>query len=290
MRMYHEVAGDGGSDILGQVGKMMERLAGRLSLIKSVIAVASPKGGVGKSTVAAHLAASLARRGARVGALDADLYGSSLPRLLAPEFIGANATRGEEGLFPIAGVFGVRVMSLDYLTGYGARASVAWAGAGGSITRGPVEASALRELLADTQWGELDYLIVDTPPSVGRLGDLTALVPSLAGVVLVSAPTLLAYQVTLKSIERVRALGVPLLGLVENMRGFTCDLCGAANRINVEGEMGETLSIMGVPALGALPYDQRLLKPAGEAGPIEAVERIADALLAKIGGHAAARA
>jgi len=290
MRMYHDVAGDGGSDIIGQVGKMMERLAGRLSTIKSVIAVASPKGGVGKSTVAAHLAASLARRGARVGALDTDLYGSSLPRLLAPEFAGANAVRGDDGLIPIAGAHGVRVMSLDYLTGYGARASVAWAGATSSITRGPVETSALRELLADTQWGELDYLIVDTPPSVGRLGDVTALIPSLAGVALVTTPTQLSYQVTLKSIERVRALGVPLLGLIENMRGFMCAQCGAPNPVNVEADMGETLSLMGVPPLGALPYDQRLLKPAGEAGPIEAVERIADNLLARIGEHASARA
>src|SRR3972149_4165485 len=176
--------------------------------VRQIIAVASGKGGVGKSTVAVHLALALAEAGARVGLLDADFYGPNVPQMLGS--VGQPAVRNNR-LAPIE-TRGLQVMSFAYLIESGR--AVIW--------RGPLLISAIQQMLFDVDWGELDYLIVDLPPGTGDVPlSLVQLVP-LAGIVVVTTPQNIAVAAVLRCIEFFQVTGAPVLGVVENMSYLQC--------------------------------------------------------------------
>ena len=195
-----------------------ERRPGRSSLplpgVKHIVAVASGKGGVGKSTVACNLAVGLARLGLKVGVLDADLFGPSMPKLFG---LSAKPEIGPDGqkLIPLE-AFGVRVMSIGFLIEEGA--PVIW--------RGPMVMSALNQLLREVAWGELDVLVVDMPPGTGDTQLTMAQNVPLSGAVIVSTPQDLALIDARRGIAMFKQVQVPLLGIVENMSYFLCPHCG----------------------------------------------------------------
>jgi len=200
--------------------------------VRNAIAVASGKGGVGKSTVSANMAVALAQSGARVGLMDADIYGPNIPTMMGVHDIPAS--KGNK-LLP-ADAFGVKLMSMGFLVKPGQPL----------IWRGPMLNSAIRQFLSDVEWGELDYLIIDLPPGTGDVP--LSLVQSLplSGVVIVTLPQAVSLEDASRGLEMFRSLKVPILGIIENMRG---EFFGSGG--------GEDLArIANVPFLGAVPMEQ----------------------------------
>ncbi|MGH2442998.1 MAG: Mrp/NBP35 family ATP-binding protein [Chloroflexota bacterium] len=234
--------------------------AGQINLptVRNIIAVGSGKGGVGKSTVAANLATALATTGARVGLLDADVYGPSVPAMMGSH-TGARVV--EKTLIPNE-AHGVKLMSLGFLTD--SDKPVIW--------RGPMVGQAIKQMLSDVQWGELDYLLVDLPPGTGD-APLTLIqsIP-LSGVVVVTTPQDVALGIATKALTMFRNLRVPVLGIVENMSGFECPGCGLVSHI-FSGGGGEAASrALQVPFLGAIPLDEQIRISGDEGTPIPARE------------------
>lgn len=260
MKKYSDLEGDGGSGIVEQVAEMAAGVNRRMEKIRHQVAIVSGKGGVGKSVVTANIAATMAGNGYRVGVLDADINGSSIPHLLGVK--ESEPERGKDGISPLTGINGIKVMSIDFMLDgrEGPAQSHTWIG--------PIEATALRELLADTEWGELDYLFIDTPPVLSRVNDLSGFLPGLSGALLVTIPSEISYKIVLKTIARVKELGIPIIGLVENMKGYACVHCGGHNKLFEGDDMKEAISYM-VPYLGAIPFadSSRLVEDAA-AGPL----------------------
>ena len=220
MKKYRDIIGDGGSNIVGQVEAQQARLGARLREVKSIIAVVSGKGGVGKSSITANLAGAFALAGARVGVLDADLNGPSMATMLGVR--GRTLAVGAAGVEPPAGALGIRVMSIDLLLADDAT-PVTWdapSQAEAHTWRGTMEANALREFLADTAWGPLEVLLIDLPPGTDRLATIAGLVPVLSGTVVVTIPSDVAHLIVRKSLTVARAAPAPVLGLIENMAGM----------------------------------------------------------------------
>jgi ATP-binding protein involved in chromosome partitioning len=219
VRGYAEVSHETGSELLEQVLGQRARVSARLDTIGAVIAVASGKGGVGKSAVTANLAVSLARRGARVGVVDADLNGPSLGRMLG--LLGSKLVDGSEGVLPPAGADGVLGMSSELLLQEDA--PLRWKGPDSDrfIWQGVTEAAMLREFLSDVVWGELDYLLVDIPPGTDKIERFLDLVPTPAGVLVVTIPSEVALSVVSRSVTSLREAGVESIGIVGNMSGYT---------------------------------------------------------------------
>lgn len=267
MKRYRDLAGDGGSDIVGQVAARDARLQTRLATIRRTVAIVSGKGGVGKSSVTANLAAALAGRGLAVGALDADLNGPSLAKMLGVR--GQTLRVTDAGVEPATSAAGIRVLSMDLLLPSD-ETPVVWNAPTQSEAhtwRGSMEGTVLREFLSDTRWGMLDVLLVDLPPGADRLPTLAGLVPGLAGAVVVTIPSEVSHLVVKKSISLARAAGVPLLGLVENMAGYTCPTCGALGPL-FDGPGGEvTARQLAIPFLGPVPFDPRLARAADQGRP-----------------------
>ncbi len=223
MKRYTDIAGDGGSNILGQVAQKRERLAERLRSVKWFIAVLSGKGGVGKSSVTVNLAAALAARGHAVGILDADLNGPSIAKMLG---VRAQFPRlGAGGVEPVVGPAGIRLLSMDLFLPSDAtplqwraptqQNSFVW-----SATQ---EMTALREFLTDTLWGELDFLLLDLPPGTDRMSNVLGLLPEGTGALIVSIPSEVSHLVVKKSITMARnLLNAPMVGLLENMGAYVC--------------------------------------------------------------------
>ena len=222
--------------------------------VKSAIAVGAGKGGVGKSSVAAYLAYGLARAGSLVGLMDADVYGPSIPHLL-----GTKERPGIVGnrIMPVE-VDGLKVMSMGFLVPSGE--AVIW--------RGPMLHAALTQFLRDTEWGELDYLIIDLPPGTGDVAlSLSQLLP-LTGAVIVGTPQDVALLDVVKAVGMFRKLDVDVLGMVENMSYFVCSQCGARHDIFGSGGAKRKAQELRVPFLGEIPIvpELRILADAGQIG------------------------
>jgi len=222
--------------------------------VRHIIAVASGKGGVGKSTVAVNLAVALAKDGARVGLLDADIYGPSIPVML-----GIQRQPFHEGgkILPIE-AHGIVAMSLGFLmpdTG----TPVIW--------RGPMVGGAVRQMLADVAWGDLDYLIVDLPPGTGDAQLTLAQVVPLTGVVIVLTSQDVAVNIASKALAMFRRLNVPVLGVVENMSTFVCPHCGETTNIFTRGGGQAAAQALGVPFLGSIPLDPSIVEHGDRGTP-----------------------
>jgi len=255
IRTYHEIE-NAGSDLGDQVAAQQTRVEARLALVHDVVGIMSGKGGVGKSLLTAALATLAARRGRRVGVLDADLNGPSMGRMLGcPR--GPLAER-PDGIDPASTPCGALVMSMDLLLD--ADMALHWKEPDGAafVWRGVQERGAVREFLADVGWGELDLLLVDLPPGVGRLAELHELVPELSGVLAVTIPSAASRDAVARSLELAARRRIPLLGLVENLRGYRCDGCGDVGAL-FGGDAAERLARrFDVPVLGGLPFDPTL--------------------------------
>jgi len=225
--------------------------------IESVIAVASGKGGVGKSTTAVNLALALRDLGLKVGVLDADIYGPSMPRLLAvktkPETIDGRTLRPVEA-------YGMKVMSIGFLVDE--ETPMIW--------RGPMVMSAITQMLREVEWGTLDVLVVDMPPGTGDAQLTLAQQVPLAGAVIVSTPQDLALIDARRGIAMFRRVDVPVLGLVENMSYFLCPHCGKRTDIFSHGGAKAEAEKTGVPFLGEVPLDAEIRETSDSGLPVVA--------------------
>lgn len=265
IRGYNEVDG-GSSDLLDQVVAQRARLSERLSSVRHVVAVASGKGGVGKSVVTANLAAVLASRGRSVGALDADLNGPTLARMLGAERAGLVVTG--DGVRPAPAAAGVGVVSMDLLLSAD-DAPVRWQepAEGAFIWQSTLETGALREFLADVEWGTLDYLLIDLPPGTDKLGRLLELLPGLGAALLVTTPSDAARFVVAKSVRLVQDAGVPVVGLAANMSTYTCPDCGRADPLFAADGARRLSDETGVPIWAEVPFDPRLAAQTDAGAP-----------------------
>ncbi len=227
--------------------------------VASVIAVASGKGGVGKSTTAANLAVAMAQTGARVGLLDADIYGPSIPRMMGLAGYKPEIDYEHKTFYPLEN-YGVKTISIGYLVEE--KQAMIW--------RGPMVAGALSQLLTDVVWGELDYLFVDMPPGTGDVQlTLTQKVP-VTGAVLVTTPQDIALLDCRKGIEMFKKANVAPLGIVENMSQFICPHCGESSPIFAEGG-AQRLSIeYNCDVLARIPLDIAIRKQSDEGTPVVA--------------------
>lgn len=225
----------------------IEKIAPKYGHVERVIAVMSGKGGVGKSTVSALLAVALARAGWRVGILDADITGPSIPRMF-----GLNGGIGPApagGIMPATAELGVKVISLNLLLPR-EDDPVIW--------RGPLIAGTVKQFWEEVAWGELDGVVVDLPPGTGDVPLTVMQVIPLNGIVIVSSPQDLALMVVRKAIKMARTLGVPLLGLVENMSYTLCPGCGEKIRLFGPSRVAEVAGEEGIPCTAVLPLDPAL--------------------------------
>src|SRR5512140_2040825 len=220
-----------------------KRISGKLDIpVRSTIAVASGKGGVGKTTVSVNLAIALAQSGAKVGLMDADIYGPNIPIMM-----GVNEqprATADQRILPLE-AYGVKLMSMGFLVP--PDQAVIW--------RGPMLHSAIRQFLSDVDWGDLDYLVIDLPPGTGDVQlTLTQSVPLTGGVV-VATPQDVALADVVKGVTMFRKLEVPVIGVVENMSYFLCPHCGERTEIFAHGGAHKMAEKLDVPFLGEIPLD-----------------------------------
>ena len=232
--------------------------ADKIPDVRYVIAVASGKGGVGKSTVSANLALALAALGHTVGLLDADIYGPSQQIMMGT---GDNPVGDPEGkIHPVEAPGGVKVMSFGFLVD--PDQPVIW--------RGPMLQKALEQFVGDVLWGELDYLVVDLPPGTGDVALTLCQNVPMAGVVIVTTPQDVALVDARKSLHMFRKLEVPVLGIVENMSVYECPECGHIEHIFGAGGGRRTAEELGVPLLGSIPLDPAIVTGGDSGNPVVA--------------------
>ncbi|MGH8516584.1 MAG: iron-sulfur cluster carrier protein ApbC, partial [Panacagrimonas sp.] len=252
--------------------------AGALPGVRNIIAVASAKGGVGKSTVAANLALALRDEGARVGVLDADIYGPSQPRMLGAELVteAAPGTRREP-----AEAHGLQVMSIGFFARD--RQPMIW--------RGPMVTQALLHLLRETAWKDLDYLVIDLPPGTGDIQLTLAQQVPISGAIVVTTPQDIALIDAIRGLEMFQQVRIPVLGVVENMSGFCCPQCGARTDIFGSGGGAWMSNEHGVELLGQVPLVSSIREDADAGCPTVAREpdSAASAVYRAIARRAAAR-
>ncbi|MCC5968556.1 MAG: Mrp/NBP35 family ATP-binding protein [Pararhodobacter sp.] len=234
-------------------GPQVKVLAG----VRHVIAVASGKGGVGKSTTAVNLALALRAQGRKVGILDADIYGPSLPTLLGLH--GKPRMADGRKLRPMD-AYGLKAMSMGLLVD--AETAMVW--------RGPMVMSAITQMLADVDWGVLDVLVVDMPPGTGDAQLALAQGTQLAGAIIVSTPQDLSLIDARRGITMFRKVDVPILGIIENMAHFICPDCGAKHAIFGQGGAQAEAARLGVPFLGAVPLTMELRQSSDAGQPVVA--------------------
>ena len=228
-----------------------------LADVKAVVVVLSGKGGVGKSTVSANLAAGLAMSGLKVGLLDVDVHGPSIPRLL--KLTGSRPSADAGKLLPVEWDWNLAVMSLGFLLP-GKDDAVIW--------RGPAKAGVIKQLAEDVAWGERDVLVVDCPPGTGDepLSVLQIFGPT-AMAVLVTSPQDVAVDDVRRSVTFCRQLGNPILGVIENLSGFVCPSCGAVHDIFCAGGGTRLAEAMQIPFLGRIPIDPEVAR-SGDDGDV----------------------
>src|SRR5450631_2783739 len=255
--------------------------------VGAIIAVASGKGGVGKSTTAVNLALGLRDLGLRVGVLDADIYGPSIPKLFAIK--GKPKTMGGTRLIPMDG-YGLKVMSIGFLIEE--ETPMIW--------RGPMVMSALTQMLREVDWGELDIMVVDMPPGTGDAQLTMAQQVPLKGAVIVSTPQDLALIDARRGIAMFRRVNVPVLGIIENMSYFLCPQCGTRSDIFGHGGARHEAERLGVPFLGEVPLEMSIRETSDAGLPIVATKpdspqaaayrAIAARVRGELGGRAATKA
>lgn len=223
-----------------------------LDSVAQVIAVASGKGGVGKSTVSTNLAVALAAEGNKVGLLDADIYGPSQPGMLGAQRKQLDIVN--ERLEPIT-IHNVKFVSMGSLI----------ADDGPVVWRAPMATKMIMQFLNLVNWGELDYLVIDLPPGTGDVQLTLAQQAALTGAIIVTTPQNVALGVAKKGLKMFEQVNVPILGIVENMSGFTCSHCGEVTEIFMEGGGKKLAEETGLPYLGAIPLDPKIVQ-SGESG------------------------
>ncbi|HEY3333135.1 MAG TPA: iron-sulfur cluster carrier protein ApbC [Capsulimonadaceae bacterium] len=224
--------------------------------VRNIIAVASGKGGVGKSTVSANLACALAQTGAKVGLLDADIYGPSIPLIMGVEDAQVGVDESKERIIPVER-YGVKIISMGFLQR--STAAVIW--------RGPMVSKAIQQFLRDVVWGEIDYLVVDLPPGTGDAQLTLAQAIPLTGAVVVMTPQDVAASVAVKAIAMFRRMDVPILGIVENMSYFHCPTCNTRHDIFSHGGGHQAADALECPFLGEIPLDAQIRAEADEGTP-----------------------
>ena len=236
-----------------------QRLESQISRIKHKIAVISGKGGVGKSTVTVNLAMAFAmhRYSNSVGILDADIHGPCVPKMLGLR--GQRLPSGPMGILPVTGPLGIKVVSMDFLLPSD-EAPVIW--------RGPLKMKAIQQFLFDITWGELEFLFIDLPPGTGDEPlSVMQLIPDLDGVIIVTIPSEVSQVVVKKAVTFARQVGVPIIGLIENMSGFVCPKCGTVARIFRIGGGQKIAGDMSVPFLGSIPIDPEICEDSDNGRP-----------------------
>jgi ATP-binding protein involved in chromosome partitioning len=227
--------------------------------VRHAVAVASGKGGVGKSTVAANLAVALAREGWSVGLLDADIYGPSMPLMMGA--VGEQPSPGPRGVAPIER-HGLGVMSIGFFVDKDA--ALVW--------RGPMVMKAVTQLLQDVDWGEKDYLVIDLPPGTGDAQLTLSQAIRLAGAVIVTTPQDVAVGDALRGAKMFQRVEVPILGIVENMSWFVCPNCKTESDIFGHGGAAREAARLGVPFLGEVPIHSSIRAGGDEGSPIVATD------------------
>lgn len=257
----------------------MENEMPNKSRIEKTIAVMSGKGGVGKSSITGSLAVELKRRDYKVGVLDGDITGPSIPKMF-----GINSKRpgqNEEGLLPVETVTGIKVMSLNLLMD-SEDSPVIW--------RGPLIANTVKQFYTEVMWGDLDYLLIDLPPGTGDVPLTVMQSFPVDGIIIVSSPQDLVHLIVKKSVNMVKKLEVPILGVIENMSYLECPDCKRRIEVFGKSKVDDVTLKMGVDLLGKLPLDPELAELCDDGrievyGMInESMKEIADRIENKLGG------
>ena len=231
------------------------KITKNLGNIKHKLIVLSGKGGVGKSTVAANLSISLSEKGHDVGLLDSDIHGPSIPKILGIE--DKRPVPSENGITPVLALPKLKVMSMGFLL-QDKDSPVIW--------RGPLKMGAIRQFIGDFNWGSLDYLIVDLPPGTGDEPlSIAQLIPNSDGAIIVTTPQDVALLSVRKSINFVKKMNMPVIGIIENMSGFRCPHCGKSVDIFKTGGGLKASKDFNVPFLGKVPLDPQIVET-GDSG------------------------
>jgi Mrp family chromosome partitioning ATPase len=229
----------------------------RMEKIRYKIIVMSGKGGVGKSTVAANLALRLTMEGQRVGLLDVDITGPNIPKLLGLSGMGMNAS--EDGMIPVIVPPHLKVVSMGFML-EDDKLPIIW--------RGPLKMSAIQQFIADVSWGELDYLIIDLPPGTGDEPlSIVQNIPDSNGIVIVTTPQELALMDSRKSLLFAQKVGIPVIGIIENMAVLQCPHCGEEIDLFKKGGAENAAVEMDVPFLGRLPFDPDIVRDSDSGTP-----------------------
>lgn len=236
----------------------LQKPMNKYSNIKNVIGVVSGKGGVGKSLVACMLASACAKAGLKVGVLDADITGPSVPKSFG---VHSKALQDDECLLPYITESGIKIMSINMMLA-DENSPVVW--------RGPVISGVVEQFWTDVRWGELDYLFVDMPPGTGDVALTVFQSLPVSGIVIVSTPQDLVKMIVNKAVNMAKMMNVPVLGLVENMSYFVCPDCGKKHAVFGESQIDETAKELGLPVLAKLPIDPKINRLVDE-GKIEEV-------------------
>ncbi len=236
-----------------------ETLNIKMKKIRHKIAVISGKGGVGKSTVTVNLAMAFAMHGYvnSVGILDADIHGPCVPKMLGLR--GQRLQTNPIGVFPVMGPLGIKVVSMDFLLSSD-EVPVIW--------RGPLKMKAIQQFLSDIMWGDLEFLFIDLPPGTGDEPlSVMQLIPDMDGVIIVTIPSEVSQVVVKKAVTFARQLGVPVIGIIENMSGFVCPNCGTEINIFRVGGGQKIAEDLSVPFLGSIPIDPEICRDSDNGMP-----------------------
>ena len=266
MKTYNDLPSDAGSNIIGQVTAQANRIQQRLASVKHTVAVMSGKGGVGKSSLTANLATALTLKGNAVGVVDADINGPTLAKMLGVRNMTLEYT--PTGVKPAITALGTKLISMDLLLAED-DAPVLWnahSQKDAFTWRATMEVGALREFIADTEWGNLDYLLLDLPPGTDRLPNVAELMPNLGGVIVVTIPSEVSQLIVKKSVTMARdILKVPIIGVIENMAFYVCQHCGEEEPLfSTEETLDEAFQ---QTMLGSIPFDPRLARCSDDGTP-----------------------